>query len=170
MPRIHHQAKISWRAIMWPLRVKVAGFGLLARKRADDAHSAEGFGGMGVHRLAGAADVAEDRTNSADPGPVREPDRRQQHQRTEQQLPIDEGEDRQAAEQLNDGAPRVVDHGEDAGRRRRRRLRAGSTRRRRTSVRTPDAAAGGRRGRRRFSRTEPARAWSCAWSASGSRG
>ena len=24
MPRIHHQAKISWRAMRWPLRVKVA--------------------------------------------------------------------------------------------------------------------------------------------------
>ena len=90
-----------------------SGFGFLAGERTHDAHSAEGFGGVGIHVLAREADVAEDGTDAADPGAMGEPDCWKEDDRSEQQFPIDEGEDNEASEQLDDGSEGIVDHGED---------------------------------------------------------
>ena len=90
-----------------------AGFGALAAEGADDAHAAEGFGGVGVDGLAGGADIAEEGADSADPCFVGEPDGGDEQQPPYQHFPVDEGEDEERAGELDDGAPGVVDEGED---------------------------------------------------------
>ena len=105
--------QISWRAMRWLLRGELAGLGALAGEAADDAHAAEGLGGVAVDVLAAGPDVAVQRADAADPGAMREIHDRQQQQRPEQQPPIDPGQDDQAAEQLDDRPPGVVEHGED---------------------------------------------------------
>ena len=49
----------------------------------------------------------------ADPGPVSDPDHRQECHRSDQQSPVGQRQDEQDAHELNDGSPRVVDHSED---------------------------------------------------------
>ena len=97
----------------WLLRVKRPDFAALPAEGADHAHAGEGLGGVAVDVLPLLADVAIQRPDARDPGAMRQKHHRQQHQRAEQQPPVDPGQHDQAAEQLDDRPPGIVEHAED---------------------------------------------------------
>ena len=113
MPRIHHQAKISCRAIRWPLRVNVAASACWREKErttrippnASVACESISWRVLRMSRKIGRIRPIQVRCVSQTVGSsASDP---------EQQPPVDKRQDDQAAEQLDDRPPGVVEHGED---------------------------------------------------------
>ena len=92
---------------------EAVGFAPLAAVGPHDAHAAERFGRLAVDVLPLRADVAIERPDAVDPGAMAHIDGRNEQEAEEGHPPIDPGEHDQAADQLQDRPPRVVEHAED---------------------------------------------------------
>ena len=85
----------------------------LSAEGAHHAHAAERFGGVGVDVLSRSAGVTVQRANPTDPSSMREIDSGEQDDRSQQQPPINHREDDEAARELDQRPPGVVEHAED---------------------------------------------------------
>ncbi len=85
----------------------------LAAEGPDDSHPAKRLGRLGVDLLPLLAHVAVQRPEPPVPEPIRDRDRGRQEDRTDQEAPIDPGQDGQPAQQLDDRSPGVEQHAED---------------------------------------------------------